>query len=157
MNASTDRAAAKLTAGATGSRRRRTELFEIVTTDARGRQTRAPVANEAAGRAAWIAARGVDGCRYASLERTKGSWRHRVRCEWSHVGSFLDRTDAHRAEMTALAARLTAEAPAGFTAEIHETPLGWRIVFRGSRTEHSLHGTCSDEARVLAHWNGYRP
>jgi hypothetical protein len=157
MNGSTDRTAAKVAAAATGSRRRPPELFEIVTTDARGQQTRAPVADEAAGRAAWIAARGAAGCRYASLERTKGSWRHRVRCEWSHLGSFLDCTDVHREEMTALAARLTAEAPAGFAAEIRETPLGWCVVFSGSRTEHSLHGTCSDEARVLAHWNGYRP
>jgi hypothetical protein len=143
--------------GAKTPRLRRPELFEIVTTDGRGRQTRAPVADEAAARAAWIAARAVEGCRYAGVERTKGPVRGRLRCEWTFLGTFFDRTDAHREEMTALVARLTAEAPPGFTAEIRDEPLDWCVVFRGSRTDHKLMGACSDEARVLAHWHGYRP
>ncbi len=122
-----------------------------------GRETREHVGGDlGAARAAWLAA--VNGGR-ATSAALEGPHKGRVDgwpCEWSAGGrSFHDRTDAHKAEMAALAARLTADAPEGFGVTLRDEPRGWRVVFTGARTEHSLLGSVSTAERVQAHWSGY--
>src|SRR6185437_5616781 len=122
-----------------------------------GRETREPVGGDlGAARAAWLTA--VNGGRstYAALVGLHKGRPVAWPCEWSAgAKTFQDLTDAHKAEMSALAARLTAEAPEGFSVTLRDEPGGWRVVFTGARTEHSLLGSASTVERVQAHWCGY--
>jgi hypothetical protein len=127
--------------------------YVLVTVTLDGRETLAPFGDETALRAAWLLAREDPTVSEARAKRRDGDPRARERCTWSRLGEFIDRTEAHRAELVALAATLTADAPAGFTVDVE----GTGIIFRGNPTPHRLEVSCSDASRVLAHWKGYRP
>jgi hypothetical protein len=127
-----------------------------LTQEINGRETRECVGDIVAGRAAWLAAITSGRATYAALSGTKPDGRSTWPCEWSKAGAFHDRTDAHRAEMSALATRLTAEAREGYSVTLRDQPRGWRVVFTGSCFgEHSLDGSLSTAERVLNHWCGY--
>jgi hypothetical protein len=126
----------------------------IVKTTLNGVESLSPVADEHAGRAAWLAAIGRADRSYASLERASGPVRERYLCEWSRQGAFLDCTAEHAAELGALAAVLTSGAPAGYAAAV----VGDSVRFTGSpHGPHSLNVAVSTTERMLAHWDGYLP
>ena len=122
-----------------------------------GKGTRERVGDLDAGRAAWLAAVNGGRATYAALTGPGKGRLDTWPCEWSTgARTFHDRTDAYRAEMAALAARLTAEAPEGYSVTLRDQPHGWRVVFTGSRFgEHTLQGSASTAARVQSHWCGY--
>lgn len=118
-----------------------------------GRERRERVGDLVAGRAAWLAAVNGGQAMYAALVGTKPDGLSTWPCEWSKAGSFHDRTAAHREEMSALAARLTAAAREGYSVSLRDERRGWRVVFQGSRMgEHSLLGSASTAERVQSHW-----
>ena len=122
-----------------------------------GKGTRERVGDLDAGRAAWLAAVNGGRATYAALTGPGNGRLNTWPCEWSTgARTFHDRTDAHRAEMAALAARLTADASEGYSITLRDQPRGWRVVFTGSRFgEHTLDGSASTAERVQSHWCGY--
>jgi hypothetical protein len=113
--------------------------------------TFSPFADENAGRLAWVTAVATGANRYASLLRTSGDHRTRMRCEWSKKGGFQDSTEAHRQELAALCAELTASAPEGYRAELE----GSWVTFTGRPVPQAILADLSTAERVRAHWSGY--
>ena len=118
-----------------------------------GKENRERVSNLVAGRTAWLAATTGGRATYAALIGTTNDSLDTWPCEGSAAGSFHDRTEAHRAEMSALAERITGEARHGYSVTLRDEPRGWRVVFTGSRFgEHTLLGSVSTAERVQHHW-----
>ena len=122
-----------------------------------GKDSRERVSDLVAGRTAWLAAVAGGRATYAALIAGTKTGLDTWHCEWSTgARSFHDRTNAHRTEMQALAERITAEAPHGYSVTLRDEPRGWRVVFQGSRSgEHTLLGSVSTAERVQHHWCDY--
>src|SRR5262249_33267926 len=87
-----------------------------------GKETRAAVgAALDAARGAWLAAVSSGRATYTALVGPHKGRADAWPCEWSTgAKTFHDRTDAHKAEMSALAARLTAEAREGYSVTLRD-------------------------------------
>lgn len=114
-------------------------------------ETRKPVEDEATGRAAWQTAIGTGELAEATLRGPDGH----VVCWWSSE-SFIDDTAAHRDELVALCAQLTAEAPEGFDAGVARSPTGATMVtFTGPTRRYCTHTLGVSQASVITHWRGF--
>lgn len=128
-----------------------------LTTTVDGKQSVVVVDNEAFGRNAWLVARQVPGCTFASLSLTSGPLNVRTRCEWSYDGMFVDRTDAHRAEIESLCVQLSAQQSAHKIAVCEEVKGSPVVLMTGRERRRALSVSYTTADQVRAHWQGYVP
>jgi len=120
-----------------------------------------PFGDETTGRAAWLAAVKSGRCSIARLVRGHGPAEDCIRCEWTAEGAFLDRTEAHGAEIAALCEVLTAEAPEGYRATTDRDTFGRFVAFL-RRTGDVGAKNCSGvdrftRERVISAWQTFAP
>lgn len=131
-------------------------ILRTVGADESATENIATVPDEASARGAWLEAIRGGTVRYAGVTRTDGPKADRFRCAWDACGAFTDRTEAHREELRALCAELSADAPAARKVEVDgATVLYSRKPLDGCT--HRIQVNVSSMERVLAHWKGWLP
>jgi hypothetical protein len=106
-------------------------------------------------REAWLEATRLPAAESVTVERIRGPHSSRFRCEWDCTGTFVDRSEAHCAELRTLCSILSRGAPLGYGAAVVRRSHERVVELTGARSAYRLVASVSTVERVRRHWQAY--